>query len=113
MKIITYNVNGIRSAINKNWLAWLQATDADVVCLQELKAPDDKFPLAALNKSGYGAIFNGQKAWNGVAILARGETPQETRRGLPGDPADLHSRYIEATVNAPRHDYDRRRGRHP
>jgi exodeoxyribonuclease III len=66
--------------------------------IQELKAPDDKFPAAALRAAGYGAVWHGQKSWNGVAILARGAEPEETRRGLPGDPDDTHSRYIEAAV---------------
>jgi exodeoxyribonuclease-3 len=79
-------------------LRWLETSRPDVVCLQELKAPQDKFPQAALAKLGYGAIWHGQKSWNGVAILARGADPVETRRGLPGDPADAHSRYVEATV---------------
>lgn len=70
-----------------------------MVCLQELKAPQERFPREAIEKAGYGAIWQGQKSWNGVAILARGQEPQETRRGLPGDPADPHSRYIEAAVN--------------
>ena len=70
----------------------------DVVCLQELKAPQEKFPLNDIRKAGYGAVWHGQKAWNGVAILGRGADPVENRRGLPGDPEDLHSRYIEAAV---------------
>jgi exodeoxyribonuclease-3 len=70
-----------------------------VVCLQELKAPEEKFPLAAINDAGYQAIWHGQKSWNGVAILARDMQPEETRRGLPGDSEDTHSRYIEAMVN--------------
>jgi exodeoxyribonuclease-3 len=69
-----------------------------VVCLQELKSPDERFPLTAIERAGYGAIWHGQKSWNGVAILARGATPVETRRGLAGDPLDLQSRYIEAAV---------------
>jgi len=69
------------------------------VCLQELKASQDKFPEGAVRTAGYGAIWHGQKSWNGVAILARGTDPVETRRGLPGDPDDTHSRYIEAAVN--------------
>ena len=73
--------------------------EPDVVCLQELKAPQDKFPEAAIRDAGYGAIWHGQKSWNGVAILARGAKPIETRRGLPGDPDDMHSRYIEAAVD--------------
>jgi exodeoxyribonuclease-3 len=98
MKIATYNVNGINGRLPV-LLRWLAARKPDLVCLQELKAPDEKFPRAAIEKAGYGAIWHGQKSWNGVAILARGAMPMETRRGLPGDPADLHSRYIEAAVN--------------
>ena len=55
-------------------------------------------PVDAIREAGYEAVWHGQKAWNGVAILARGEKPEETRRGLPGDPDDTHSRYIEAVV---------------
>jgi exodeoxyribonuclease III len=98
VKIATYNVNGINGRLT-NLLAWLKEAEPDVVCLQELKAPDEKFPAAAIKAVGYGAIWHGQKSWNGVAILARGVEPIETRRGLPGDPDDTHSRYIEATVN--------------
>src|ERR1700750_1191089 len=71
---------------------------ADIVCLQELKAPDEKFPAPALRAAGYGAVWHGQKSWNGVAILARGAEPEETRRGLAGDPDDSHSRYLEAAI---------------
>src|SRR5438105_1585593 len=81
-----------------NLLGWLQEASLDIVCVQELKAPDDKFPAAALRAAGYGAVWHGQKSWNGVAILARGAEPLETRRGLPGDPDDTHSRYIEAAI---------------
>lgn len=98
MKIATYNVNGINGRLSV-LLRWLAERAPDAVCLQELKSPDEKFPMAAIEDAGYGAIFHGQKSWNGVAILARGATPVETRRGLAGDPADLHSRYIEAAVN--------------
>ncbi|MDP9128187.1 MAG: exodeoxyribonuclease III [Pseudomonadota bacterium] len=97
MKIATYNVNGINGRLPV-LLAWLKNAEPDIVCLQELKAPQDRFPAEALTKAGYGAIWHGQKSWNGVAILARGQAPLETRRGLPGDPADLHSRYIEAEI---------------
>ena len=69
------------------------------MCLQELKAPDEKFPAPALREAGYGAVWHGQKSWNGVAVLARGAEPVETRRGLPGDPDDMHSRYIEAAIS--------------
>ena len=97
MKIATYNVNGVNGRLPV-LLRWLEAEAPDVVCLQELKAPQEKFPLAAIEAAGYGAIWQGQKSWNGVAILARGSQPHETRRGLPGDPEDSHSRYIEAAV---------------
>jgi exodeoxyribonuclease-3 len=98
MKIATFNVNGVNGRLPV-LLRWLHETQPDVVCLQELKAPQDKFPEAALGDAGYGSIWHGQKSWNGVAILARGKKPNETRRGLPGDPTDLHSRYIEAAVD--------------
>jgi exodeoxyribonuclease-3 len=98
MKLATYNVNGVNGRLSV-LLRWLEEARPDVVCLQELKAPDDRFPITAIEKAGYGAIWHGQKSWNGVAILARGATPVETRRGLPDDPLDLHSRYIEAAVD--------------
>ena len=95
MKIATYNINGRLP----NLLRWLAETKPDVVCLQELKAPDDKFPERALLGLGYHAVWHGQQSWNGVAILSRYGEIQETRRGLAGDPEDLHSRYIEAFIN--------------
>jgi len=98
MKIASYNVNGINGRIDV-LLRWLDESSPDVVCLQELKAPDEKFPSRALERAGYGAIWHGQKSWNGVAILTRDAEPLETRRGLPGDPDDSHSRYIEAAVS--------------
>ena len=97
MRIATFNVNGINGRLPV-LLRWLAEAGPDVVCLQELKAPQDRFPLAAIRAAGYGAVWHGQKSWNGVAILARGADPIETRRGLPGDPDDMHSRYIEAAV---------------
>jgi exodeoxyribonuclease-3 len=97
MRIATYNVNGINGRL-PNLLGWLEEATPDIVCLQELKAPDDKFPAAAIRDAGYGAVWHGQKSWNGVAILARGAAPTETRRGLPGDPDDTHSRYLEAAI---------------
>jgi exodeoxyribonuclease-3 len=97
MRIATYNVNGVNGRL-ANLLGWLHEAAPDIVCLQELKAPDDRFPAAALRAAGYGAVWHGQKSWNGVAILARGAEPVETRRGLPGDPDDTHSRYIEAAI---------------
>ena len=97
MKLATYNVNGVNGRLPV-LLRWLEQAKPDVVCLQELKAPQEKFPVAAIEQAGYGAVWNGQKSWNGVAILARAGQPEETRRVLPGDPDDLHSRYIEARV---------------
>jgi exodeoxyribonuclease III len=98
MKIATFNVNGVNGRLPV-LLRWLAEAKPDVVCLQELKAPQEKFPEAAIQKAGYGAIWHGQKSWNGVAILARGRAPIESRRGLPGDSDDTHSRYIEATID--------------
>src|SRR4051812_16087172 len=97
MKIATFNVNGITARLPE-LLTWLEQKHPDIVCLQELKAPQERFPEAALRAAGYGFVWHGQKSWNGVAILARGSEPLERRRVLPGDPQDLHSRYIEATV---------------
>ncbi len=98
MKLATYNVNGINGRLSV-LLRWLGDARPDVVCLQELKAPGDKFPERAIREAGYGAVWHGQSRWNGVAILARDAEPIETRRGLPGDPTDEQSRYIEAAVN--------------
>jgi len=97
MKIASYNVNGVNGRLPV-LLKWLEESKSDIVCLQELKAPDEKFPLTAINELGYDAIWHGQKSWNGVAILSRIGPPQEMKRGLPGDPEDTHSRYIEAMV---------------
>ena len=98
MKIATYNVNGVNGRLPV-LLRWLKETAPDIVCLQELKAPQEKFPLLAINDAGYNAIWHGQKSWNGVAILARNAEIKELRHVLPGDPEDMHSRYIEAIVN--------------
>jgi exodeoxyribonuclease-3 len=98
MKIATFNVNGINGRLSV-LLRWLAEAQPDIVCLQELKASQDKFPIGPIRDAGYGAIWHGQKSWNGVAILGRGVDPIETRRGLPGDPDDTHSRYIEAAVH--------------
>jgi exodeoxyribonuclease-3 len=98
MKIATYNVNGVNGRLPV-LLRWLEESNPDIVCLQELKAPQEKFPEAAIKAAGYDAIWHGQKSWNGVAILSRAGTPVETSRGLPNDPDPSHSRYIEAAVN--------------
>ena len=97
-KVATFNINGIRSRL-AGLLEWLEREAPDVVCLQELKAPDAAFPIAEIREAGYGAIWQGQTSWNGVAILAKGADPLESRRGLPGGQGDTHSRYIEAAVN--------------
>jgi len=98
MKIATYNVNGINGRLPV-LLRWLNESAPDVVCLQELKAPHEKFPEAAIEDAGYSAIWHGQKSWNGVAILSKNGKPEEVHRALPGDDEDVQSRYIEAIVN--------------
>jgi exodeoxyribonuclease III len=98
MKIATFNVNGINSRLPRV-LEWLEESAPDIVCLQELKTSDDTFPVLAIHSAGYGAVWHGQKGFNGVAILAKGSEPKELRRGLPRDPDDTHSRYLEAAVN--------------
>ena len=98
MLIATFNINNVNKRLAA-LIAWLDARRPDVVCLQELKADDASFPEEALEAIGYSSVWKGQKTWNGVAILARGAAPVLTRRGLPGDPDDKQSRYIEAAVN--------------
>lgn len=97
MKIATYNVNGVNGRLPV-LLRWLEEKTPDIVCLQELKTPSEKFPLQAIKDAGYNACWHGQKSWNGVAILARGMEIDEIGHVLPGDPEDEHSRYIEAMV---------------
>lgn len=101
MKIATFNVNGINGRLPV-LLRWLAEARPDIACLQELKAPQEKFPEKAIRDAGYGAIWHGQKSWNGVAILARGKRPLETQRGLRGDSGDTQSRYIEADIEGMR-----------
>lgn len=98
LKIATFNINDVNRRL-PNLLAWLEASRPDVVCLQELKAAQDRFPVQAFRDAGYSAAWQGQRTWNGVAILARGREPIVTRRGLPGDRLDTQSRYIEAAVS--------------
>lgn len=98
MRIATYNVNGINARLPV-LLRWLEQAKPDVVCLQELKAPQEKIPVAVIAEAGYSGIWHGQKSWNGVAILARGTQPLEIRRDLPGDSEDAQSRYIEAEIH--------------
>jgi exodeoxyribonuclease-3 len=97
MKIATFNVNGIKSRLS-NLLAWLEREQPDVACLQELKCTQDAFPVTAIAGAGYESLWKGQKSWNGVAILSRVGMPALVRDALPGDSADDHSRYLEATV---------------
>ncbi len=98
MKIATYNVNGINGRLPV-LLRWLEEAQPDIVCLQELKAPQERFPITAINQAGYQAIWKGQKSWNGVAILAKDREIIEVQRSLPGDDDDVQSRYIEAIID--------------
>ena len=98
MRIVSYNVNGIKARLPR-LIEYLTEEQPEVVCLQELKASDDTFPEADIRAAGYGAIWHGQKGFNGVAVLARGSDPIERQRGLAGEPEDEHSRYLEAEVD--------------
>jgi exodeoxyribonuclease-3 len=97
MKLATFNINGIRARMPR-LLEWLEREQPDIACLQELKCADEALPVGDIEAAGYGAVWHGQKGFNGVAILARGAAPAIRRIGLPGDPDDSHSRYIEAEV---------------
>ena len=94
MKIATFNINGIKARLPR-LIEWLEQKAPDVACLQEIKTSDETFPIADIEAAGYGAIWHGQKGFNGVAILAKGGQPIERRKGLPDDPDPTHSRYIE------------------
>ena len=96
MRIATYNVNSVNARLPV-LLRWLADARPDIACLQELKAPQEKFPEDALREAGYHAIWHGQKSWNGVAILARGAAPVEAARGLPGDPEDAPNQVLHVT----------------
>jgi exodeoxyribonuclease-3 len=98
LKLATFNVNGIANRL-PNLLEWLDKASPDIVCLQELKGLDSGFPIRQIREAGYGAIWHGQRSWNGVAILAKDGEPIEVRRGLPGDASDSQSRYLEAAVH--------------
>lgn len=98
LRIATYNVNGVNGRLPR-LLEWLAETQPDIACLQELKTDDSKFPAAALRQIGYDAIWHGQRAHHGVAILAKGHQPIESRRGIPGNAEDVQTRYLEARVN--------------
>ncbi len=98
MKLVTYNVNGIKARLPR-LVEYLTEQQPDVVCLQEIKCSDDTFPIADIEGAGYGAVWHGQKGFNGVAVLAKGKTPVERQRGLEGEPEDEHSRYLECEVD--------------
>jgi exodeoxyribonuclease III len=98
MNLATFNINNINKRLD-NLLAWLAKAEPDVVCLQELKAEQGAFPAQALRRLGYGAVWTGERSWNGVAILARDHDPVLVRSSLPGNPDDRQARYIEAAVN--------------
>jgi exodeoxyribonuclease-3 len=98
VKIVTYNVNGIKARLPR-LLEYLAEQQPDVVCLQELKSSDETFPESDIRDAGYGAVWHGQKGFNGVAVLAKGVDPVERQRGLEGDPEDAHSRYLECEVD--------------
>jgi len=97
LRLASFNINGIKARLPR-LLEWLEETRPAVACLQEIKTQDEGFPAAEFEKIGYGAIWHGQKGFNGVAMLADGAVPAEVQRGLAGDPEDVHSRYLEADV---------------
>jgi len=98
LKLVTYNVNGIKARLPR-LVEYLSEQQPDVVCLQEIKCSDDTFPIADIAAAGYGAVWHGQKGFNGVAVLAKGQTPVERQRGLEGEPEDDHSRYLECEID--------------
>ena len=97
MKLATFNINGIRARLPR-LVEWLERERPDIVCLQELKCADESLPIVDIEAAGYGAVWHGQKGFNGVAILVRGDTPELRRVGLPDGDDDSQSRYIEAEV---------------
>jgi exodeoxyribonuclease-3 len=101
VKVATFNVNSVNARL-PILLRWLVEARPDVVCLQELKAPQERFPVGPIREAGYGAVWHGQKGYNGVAVLARGTEPEEVGRTLPGDPEDVQSRYLDAMVKGVR-----------
>ncbi len=101
MKIATYNVNGIKARLPR-LIEWLSETQPDIVCLQELKSSDETIPVADIEAAGYKGVYHGQKGFNGVAILSKGDAPTLVRKGLDGEPEDEMSRYIEAEVKGVR-----------
>lgn len=98
MKIATFNINGVKARLPR-LIEWLTETQPDIACLQELKSSDETIPAAEIAAAGYGALYHGQKGFNGVAILARDAQPILVQKGLAGEAEDDHSRYLEADVN--------------
>src|SRR3569623_3666774 len=98
VKIVTYNGNGFKARIER-LVEYLTEVQPDIVCLQEIKSADDGFPIDTIRAAGYGAVWHGQKGFNGVAVLAKGQDPVERHRGLAGDPEDEHSRYLESEID--------------
>lgn len=98
MKIASFNINNVNKRL-ANLLSWMAKAEPDVVCLQELKAEQRAFPVSAFRELGYRAVWQGERSWNGVAILTRNCDPVLTRSALPGDSGDRQARYIEAAVN--------------
>jgi exodeoxyribonuclease-3 len=98
VKIVSYNVNGIKARLPR-LIEYLAEQQPDIACLQELKTTDETFPIAEIRDAGYGAVWHGQKGFNGVAVLAKGIDPAERQRGLAGESEDDHSRYLEADVD--------------
>ncbi|WP_033073934.1 exodeoxyribonuclease III [Sphingopyxis sp. MWB1] len=101
MKIATFNINGVKARLPR-LVEWLEETQPDIACLQELKSSDETIPTKEIEAAGYGALYHGQKGFNGVAILARGAEPVEVQRGLAGEEEDEQSRYLEADVHGVR-----------
>ncbi|WP_212112146.1 exodeoxyribonuclease III [Bartonella queenslandensis] len=97
MKIATWNIAGIK-ARHETLCQWLQQSQPDIVCLQEIKSIDESFPRDAIENLGYHIETHGQKSFNGVAILSK-KTPDEVIRRLPGNDNDEQARYIEAVYS--------------
>ena len=105
MRIATWNVNSLKMRL-PHVLDWLAKTQTDILCLQELKMTDDLFPAQALEENGYGAVWSGQKTYNGVAILYRKdqfEAPGDVQKNIPGF-ADEQKRLIAATFKTAKAD---------
>jgi len=97
MRVASWNINNVVKRLDL-LLGWLARTRPDVVALQELKAPTEAFPTDALQAAGYGSLAVGQRTWNGVALLARGQAPVQVATALPGDRQDKEARYLEAAI---------------